>query len=118
MRGRAVALRAAVLLLGFLGPALLLWSFAGRYGLGLDAPWYLAWLYALGYAPAPVFVAGLGWLAASGQLVALSAGRYAPYPAAGERPPRGPIRQTIRQLVLAQRRRRLASERERRALPG
>lgn len=118
VRGRAVALRAAVLLLGFLGPALLLWSFAGRYGLGLDAPWYLAWLYALGYAPAPVFVAGLGWLAASGQLVALSAGRYAPYPAAGERPPRGPIRQTIRQLVLAQRRRRLASERERRALPG
>jgi hypothetical protein len=118
VRGRAVALRAAVLLLGFLGPALLLWSFAGRYGLGFDAPWYVAWLYALGYAPAQAFVAGLGWLAASGQLVALSAGRYAPYPAADERPPRGPIRQTIRRLVLAERRRRFASEQERRALHG
>jgi Peptidase family M28 len=121
VRVRAVALRAAVLLLGFAGPALLLWSFAGRYGLGLDAPWYVAWLYALGYAAAPGFLAGIAWVAVAGQLVALSAGRYAPYPAAGERPPRGPIREAIRQLVLAQRRRRRyadASGEERRALHG
>ena len=31
---------------GFLGPLLLLGSFAVRYGLGLDAPWYLAELAA------------------------------------------------------------------------
>jgi hypothetical protein len=116
VRGRALALRAAVLLLGFAGPALLVWSFATRYGLGLDAPWYIAWLYSLRYAPTPGFVIGLAWAAAAAQLVALSAGRYAPYPAAAERPPRGPIRETVRQLVLA--RRRHTSDAARRALHG
>ena len=116
MRGRAIALRAVVLLLGFAGPALLVWSFASRYGLGLDAPWYIAWLYSLRYAAAPGFVIGLAWAAAAAQLVALSAGRYAPYPTAAERPPRGPIRETIRQLVLA--RRRHASDAAQRALHG
>ncbi len=116
VRGRAIALRAAVLLLGFAGPALLVWSFATRYGLGLDAPWYIAWLYSLRYAPAPGLIIGLAWAAAAGQLVALSAGRYAPYPVAAERPPRGPIREAIRRLVLA--RRRHASEVARRALHG
>ena len=116
VRGRAIALRAAVLLLGFAGPALLVWSFATRYGLGLDAPWYIAWLYSLRYAAAPGLIIGLAWAAAAGQLVALSAGRYAPYPVAAERPPRGPIRETIRRIVLA--RRRHASEVARRALHG
>jgi hypothetical protein len=116
VRGRAFALRTGVLLLGFAGPALLVWSFAVRFGLGLDAPWYIAWLYSLHYAPAPGFLIALAWAAAAGQLVALSAGRYAPYPLAAERPPRGPIRQTIRALVLA--RRRHASEAARRALHG
>ncbi len=120
VRGRAFLLRAAVLIAGFAGPALLLWSFASRYGLGLDAPWYVAWLFALGYAPAPGLVVGLAWAAAAAQLAALSVGRYAPYPAAEERPPRGPIRETIRHLVLAERRRRLAHapEPEHRALHG
>ncbi len=116
MRGRAFALRAAVLVFGFAGPALLIWSFAARYGLGLEAPWYVAWLYSLRYAAAPGFLIGLAWAAAAAQLVALSAGRYAPYPTAAERPPRGPIRETIRQLVLA--RRRHGSEAARRALHG
>ncbi len=116
VRGRALALRAAVLLLGFAGPALLVWSFATRYGLGLDAPWYVAWLYSLRYARVPGLLIGLAWAAGAAQLVALSAGRYAPYPSAAERPPRGPIRETIRRLVLA--RRRHASEAARRALHG
>ncbi|HEY2073286.1 MAG TPA: M28 family peptidase, partial [Gaiellaceae bacterium] len=116
VRGRALALRAGVLLLGFAGPALLVWSFATRYGLGLDAPWYVAWLYSLRYAPAPGFLVGLAWAAGAGQLVALSAGRYAPYPSEAERPPRGPIRETVRRIVLA--RRRHASEAARRALHG
>ena len=60
----------------------------------------------------------LAWAAAAGQLVALAAGRYAPYPTAAERPPRGPLRQTMRSLVLAQRRRRRASEAAPRALHG
>jgi hypothetical protein len=114
VRGRALLVRTAVLLAGFAGPALLVWSFAARYGLGLEAPWYIAWLYALGYAPATGLVIGLAWAAAAAQLVAISAGRYAPYPAAAERPPRGPLRESVRRLVLA--RRRHAAEQARRAL--
>ncbi|MDP9262098.1 MAG: M28 family metallopeptidase, partial [Actinomycetota bacterium] len=110
--------RAIVLVAGFAGPLLLVWSFASRYGLGWDAPWYIAWLFALGYAPVPGFAIGLAWAAAAGQLVALVGGRYTPYPSAAERPPRGPLRQTIRRLVLAQRRRRRAPAVPRRALNG
>jgi hypothetical protein len=117
VRARPLPIRLAVLVLGFSGPAILVWSFASRYGLGLDAPWYIAWLYALGYAPLPGFAIALGWAAAAGQLLALAGGRYAPYPSAAERPPRGPIRETIRRLVLAQRRRR-ASDGGRHALHG
>ena len=115
---RPLPTRVAVLLAGFTGPTLLVWSFAERYGLGLDTPWYIAWLYSLGYAPLPGLIVLLAWAAAAGQLLALSARRYAPYPSAAERPPRGPIRQTIRVLVLAQRRRRRASELGQRALHG
>jgi hypothetical protein len=110
--------RTVVLVAGLAGPALLLWSFGSRFGLGWDAPWYVAWLFALGYAPLPSFVIVLAWAAAAGQLAALVAGRYAPYPAANERPPRGLVRESIRRLVLAQRRRRHAAESERRALHG
>ncbi len=109
--------RAIVLVAGFAGPLLLVWSFASRYGLGWDAPWYVAWLFALGYAPLPGFVIGLAWAAAAGQLVALVGGRYAPYPSAAERPPRGPLRELLRRVVLAQRRRR-AAELPRRAMHG
>ena len=118
MRERALPLRAAVLAAGFAGPALLLWSFAGRYGLGFDAPWYVARLFVLGYAPFPLFAIGLAWAAAAGQLAALAGGRYAPYPSASERRPRGPIRETIRRIVLAQRRRRRASEPQRQVSAG
>jgi len=110
-------LRALALLAGFAGAALLLWSFAGRYGLGWDTPWYIAWLYTLGYAPAQGLAIGLGWLAGAAQLVAITAGRYAPYPSAAERPPRGPVREVVRRAALARRRRR-ASERARQALHG
>ena len=60
----------------------------------------------------------LGWAAAAGQLLALAGGRYAPYPSAAERPPRGPIRETIRRVVLAQRRRRRTADLPQRALRG
>jgi hypothetical protein len=108
---RHPALRAAVFLAGFTGPAFLVWSFATHYGLGWDAPWYIADLFAVGYAPLPLFVISLAWLAAAGQLAALTAGRYAPYPVGQERPRRGPIRELIRTLVLAQRRRAAAEAR-------
>jgi hypothetical protein len=107
---RHPALRASVFLGGFVGPALLVWSFATHFGLGWDAPWYVAELFAVGYAPLPLLVIGLGWLAVAGQLAALTSGRYAPYPTAQERSRRGPIRELIRTLVLAQRRRAAAAE--------
>ncbi len=109
VQSREMPVRAGVFLLGFAGPALLVWLFAVQYGLGWDAPWYLAKLFAVGYAPRTLLVIGLGWLAAAGQLVAIAVNRYAPYPGPSERPRRGPIRDLIRTLLLAQRRRALAA---------
>jgi Peptidase family M28 len=107
---RHPALRASVFLAGFAGPAYLVWSFATHYGLGWDAPWFVMKLFGVGYAPLPLFVIGLGWLAVAGQLAAIAGGRYAPYPAPHERPRRGPLRELIRTLVLAQRRRAAGAE--------
>ena len=112
---RHPALRASVLLAGFLGPAYLVWSFATHYGLGWDAPWYIVKLFAVGFAPLPVLVIGLAWLAAAGQFAALAANRYAPYPAPQERSRRGPVRELIRTLVFAPRRRGTMTD-ERRAI--
>jgi hypothetical protein len=105
VQARSHAVRIVVLLLGLAGPAYLVWTFATRYRLGWDAPWYIVQLFASGYAPRTLFVIALAWFAAAGQLVALTGNRYAPYPSPGEAPRRGPIRDLIRTLVLAQRRR-------------
>jgi hypothetical protein len=100
-----------VLTLGLAGPALLLGSFAGRFGLGWDAPWYLAELRSVGYEPFVVMPLLVVWLAGTGQLAALATRRYAPYPTAAELPPSGPLRRVVRSMVLAvrDRRRRAAS---------
>jgi hypothetical protein len=113
-----VVLRIGLIALGLLGPLLLLWSFGVRFGLGFDAPWYLAALLAVGYVPLPSFVLFLGWAAAGAQLAALAVRRYAPYPDAEERGPRGPLRELVRTIVLATRRRRRVSAARRRALTG
>src|SRR5919109_1449042 len=105
-RARPPWTRAAILVAGFAGPLLLLWSLGSRFGLGLHAPWYLLELTALGYVGLPALVITLAWAAAAAQLVALAAGRYAPYPAPGERPPRGPLRELVRKVVIARRARR------------
>ncbi len=100
VRHHRLWVRAAVLALGLTGPLLLLASFAWRFDLGVDAPSYLVHLLALGYVPIPSVVIALAWLAAAGQLTAVSAGRYAPYPSARERPPRGPLRALVRVILL------------------
>lgn len=100
VRYRPLWLRGAVLAAGLAGPLLLLGSFAWRFELGSDAPWYLLRLAALGYVPIPSAAIGLAWLAAAGQLAAVSVGRYAPYPSARERRPRGPLRELVRRLLL------------------
>ena len=118
LRDARVWVRIACLAAGLAGPFVLLWSFAGRFGLGWDAPWYVSELYAVGYAPFTSLLIGLAWAAAAAQLAALAVGRYAPYPSANERPRLGPLRRSIRATVLAVRNRRRASERGPRALEG
>lgn len=100
VRYRPIWVRGAVLAAGLAGPLLLLGSFAWRFELGPNAPWYVVQLVALGYVPIPAIAIGLAWLAAAGQLAAVSAGRYAPYPSARERPPRGPVRELVRRLLV------------------
>jgi hypothetical protein len=117
VHARPIWTRAAVLAAGFAGPLLLLWSLGSRLGVGLDAPAYLVELVAVGYVPLPLVVLFLAWLGIAGQLTALAAGRYAPYPEAAERPPRGPLRELVRRMWLAAERRR-ASRPARRALEG
>jgi hypothetical protein len=100
VRGAPIAVRLGVLLAGLAGLALLLGSFAMRFGLGWDTPWYLAELSGVGYVPFVVMPLLVVWLAGTGQLAALTAGRYAPYPAADELPPTGPLRRFLRGTVL------------------
>jgi hypothetical protein len=105
-RDRGLAARLALVTAGLVGPFILVGSFMFRFGLGLDAPWYLAELVAIDYVSLVPFLLALAWLAGAAQLAAIAAGRYAPYPSAAERPPRGPIRNAVRTLVLALRARR------------
>ena len=106
LRIARVPVRLALFALGLIGPALLLLSLGYRYGLGFDAPWYLLELVGVGYV-GPVGVAiVLAGAAAGCQLAAAAAGRYAPYPDASERGPRGPFRGLVRSIALAIRNRR------------
>jgi hypothetical protein len=116
LRDRPAWLRAGVLLAGFSGPFVLLWSFGTRFALGLDAPWYVASLAAVGYVPVQMCVIALAWAAAAGQLAALATGRYAPYPSDREARPALP-RRLVRTVVLGARARRREAA-ERRAYPS
>src|SRR4029453_13290838 len=86
LRHRPWPTRAVVLVAGYGGPLLLLCSLALRLDLGFAAPWCLAELAAVVFVPFPALLVTSAWLAVAGQLSASVAGRYAPYPAAGERP--------------------------------
>jgi Peptidase family M28 len=103
LRDRSRAAQLAVYALGFTGPLLLFASFAMRFGMGLDAFWYLIALTAVGYVPIPLVVAFLAWSAAAAQVGAVTLGTYAPYPDVSERTP-GPLKQAGRQAILALRR--------------
>ncbi len=72
--------RIALFAVGLVGPALVLGSLAWRFGLGLGAPWYLLELVANGYVSLLGSIVALAGVAAAGQLAAVSAGRYTPYP--------------------------------------
>jgi len=108
--------RALVFALGLAGPLAILVSLGVRFGLGLDAPWYLLELVAVGYVRLPAVAITLAGAGCAAQLAAVSAGRYAPYPGARERPPLGPVRQVVRSVVLTLRTRRRVVEARRRAV--
>jgi hypothetical protein len=110
--------RLAVFAVGLAGPALVLGSLAFRFDLGLDAPWYLLELVALGYVTFPPVAIAVAGAAAASQLAAAAAGRYAPYPEAQERGPRGPLREVVRTIALTLRAGRRVTEERRRALGG
>ena len=103
---------------GFAGPLLLVLSFATSLDLGFDAPWYLVALVTVGYVPAMPALLLLVMAACAAQLTALAAGRYAPYPDAAERGPRGPFREVVRRTVLAARARRAAAQDDATAVGG
>jgi Peptidase family M28 len=96
--------RALLLVLGLCGPLLGLAALAQRTGLGLDVVPYALRLFTSGYAQPATAVLLLAGAAVAGQLAALAAGRYAPYPDARERPPGGPLRQLLRSLLGRRRR--------------
>ncbi len=118
VRSGHASARVLVFALGLTGPILLLASLAVRYGLGLDAPWYVVELAGLGYVQLAVVAITLGWTACGAQLAAVSAGRYGPYPPASERPARGPLRELVRTVVLTTRARRRGTAERRRAYGG
>jgi hypothetical protein len=120
IRTARTGLRLAVYACGLAGIALLAVSFAWRFGLGLDTPWYLLTLVSVGYVKTTPFVVALLATAAGAQLAAAAAGRYAPYPTPQEHRPPGPVRMLVRASVLAarERRRRREIELQRATGPG
>jgi hypothetical protein len=106
VRSRRKPLAALLLAAGLVAPLLIVLSLATRFGLGLDAPWYLLELVSLGYVHVPAVAITLAGAACAAQLVAVTAGRYAPYPGPDERPPLGPLRGLVRAFVLSARARR------------
>jgi Peptidase family M28 len=106
VRNRSALVRALVFAAGLIGPALFLGLFAKRLALGLDTPWYLAELTAIGYVPIVAVVLALAWAAVAAQLLVGAAGRYAPYPGAAEGAPPGVVRSSVRTVVLGVRGRR------------
>ncbi|MGA9762322.1 MAG: M28 family peptidase [Gaiellaceae bacterium] len=76
----------ALLAAGLFGPLLIFLELAVRLHLGLSVFWYVAALAAVGFLKLPFLIVASLLAAAAAQLAALSVGRYAPYPAASERP--------------------------------
>jgi hypothetical protein len=110
--------RVALFAAGLVGPFLVLASLAWRFDLGFDAPWYLLELVALGYVTLPPVAIALAGTGAAAQLAAAAAGRYAPYPDARDRSPRGPIRELVRRTVLTARAHRRRTDQVGRAAGG
>ena len=100
-RRRGAFVRTSLYVIGLAGPILVLGSTALRFGLGLDAPWYLR--PADRARPLPrISTHALPhprlWTAVAAQVLAVATGRYAPYPALVDRPARGAVGTAIAAL--------------------
>jgi len=104
--------RGGLLALGLAGPLILVLSFATRFDLGGDAPWYLLSLVATGYVPWVAVLLGLVWLAVAAQLATLVFGRYAPFPDVRDGPGAGAGGALTRAVAARARRRGTEVERE------
>ncbi|MHB8059625.1 MAG: M28 family metallopeptidase [Gaiellaceae bacterium] len=76
----------ALLAVGLLGPLLIFLELAAHLDLGLSVFWYVPALAAVGFLKFRLLLVAAVLAAAGAQLAALSVGRYAPYPAASDRP--------------------------------
>lgn len=87
--------------LGLAGPVLALVSLESRFDLGIDVLLYVAGLVSVGYLPWTNVLLLLGWAAIGTQVGTLAAGRYGAYAGGLAKPPRGPVRNGVRRVVLA-----------------
>ena len=110
-----IAARVALFAAGFAGPLILVVSFAQRFELGADAPWYLLSLVGSGYVPLLMALLAFVWAATAAQLAALAVGRYAAYPDSGSLPKRRSLSKRARQALA---RRRLVAVEDREAMEG
>jgi len=91
--------RAALYVAGLMGPVVGLLVLADELDLGPHhATLYVAGLVTVGYIPLFSVLLALAWAAAAAQLAALAFGRYAPYAAGAEPPPRGVIRASVARI--------------------
>jgi hypothetical protein len=118
VRTARLPIRLTVYAAGLVGAAIVLLSLATRFGLGLDAPWYLLALVSVGYVKVTPVLLALAAAAVAAQLAAAAAGRYAPYPSAREERPLGPVQTVVRAGVRASRARRRELERRRATASG
>ncbi|MBE3087889.1 MAG: hypothetical protein IMZ71_02070 [Chloroflexi bacterium] len=90
----------ALLVTGLLGPFLIYWELASRLHFGLSVVWYVSELAAVGFIKLKFLIVATILAATAAQLSALSVGRYAPYPVAGERPETTLPRRIARRIAL------------------
>ncbi len=100
--------RAALYFAGLMGPIVGLLVLSNELDLGLvQAANYVVGLVTVGYIPLFSVLLTLAWAAAAAQLAALAFGRYAPYAAGIEPPPRGVIRASVARIGSRMRRARV-----------